>query len=147
MPLTALIPTAEVPEWPRHPLAGALLPAHAPLPMEIDSDSCPLTSLLAGERMGEARHPGPNPPVLTGDWRGHSFRKAHQPRQFLYTTSNIGGWGTGCEQVKNWSSSADGPDIIFLQEHRLLSEALPPAIGAMRTAGYKSCWTPANATD
>eukprot|EP00971_Amphidinium_carterae_P253794 5038288-Amphidinium_carterae.1 len=79
MPLTALIPTEEMPDWTRHPPADALPPAHAPLPMEIDSDSCPLNSLLAGERLGEARHPGPNPPGATGDWRGHAFRKAHQP--------------------------------------------------------------------
>eukprot|EP00971_Amphidinium_carterae_P335944 6472046-Amphidinium_carterae.1 len=123
------------------------MPAHTPISMEIDSDSCPLTSLLAGERLGEARHPGPPPQRLKEHWLGHPFRKAYQPRQFLLTTSNIGGWSTGAEQIRYWSSSDDGPDIVFLQEHRLLTEALSSASGTMRAAGYKSCWTPANYTD
>eukprot|EP00971_Amphidinium_carterae_P197060 3911211-Amphidinium_carterae.4 len=85
--------------------------------------------------------------VETGTPLHDPRRTFWQPRKFLYTTSNVGGWGTGCEQVKAWSADSDNPDVIFLQEHRLLLDALPAASGAMKAAGYKSCWTPAVATD
>eukprot|EP00971_Amphidinium_carterae_P288690 5732410-Amphidinium_carterae.2 len=51
MPLTALVPTEEVPDWNSlSASSSAPRPTHTPLLMEIDSDSCPLTMQSSGRR-------------------------------------------------------------------------------------------------
>eukprot|EP00971_Amphidinium_carterae_P307539 6111568-Amphidinium_carterae.1 len=65
---------------------------------EMDWDECPLTESV--QRIGEAPNPGPRALLqLLGDWSAVAFRKATQPCIYSVVTTNVGGWGTGREQV------------------------------------------------
>eukprot|EP00971_Amphidinium_carterae_P098900 1956028-Amphidinium_carterae.1 len=150
LPLTVLLPTAEVPDWspalaaqqpqqgpPEEDMASSVRPGLAASsrpfnepgmqPQEIDSDSCPLTSLLSGERIGEA-------PGSSASSRGLAC--VTNPSSGTYTT-NIGSWGMGRDQVAIWAGMRDGPDVCFFQEPK------PSGLASVqiRIAGpYPKCW-------